>query len=155
MCVLSVWILILVSQFCLGLRAVSWNADLWRCHHSSMSLVSALPPSLILLFMQLWWHALFFTDSSGQLHSCPALLTFSDRNGKLLDILCCCLQITKTLCPHFSPFPNLYTLGQTCDDHADNLWFLHLLYLSCDTVTQCSPFHRRACTVAPHWSFSL
>lgn len=62
----SMWILILVSQFCQGLRAVFWNADLWRCHHSSMSWVSALPPSLALPFTQPWWHALFLTDSSGQ-----------------------------------------------------------------------------------------
>lgn len=40
----STWILILVPGICLGLGAVFWNADLWRCHHSSMSWVSTSAP---------------------------------------------------------------------------------------------------------------
>ncbi len=62
-----------------GLGAVFWNADLWGCHHSSMSWVSALAPQPHSPIHALWWHALFLSDSSGQPESCPVLfplLTF-------------------------------------------------------------------------------
>lgn len=52
--------------------------------------------------------------------------------------------------------PNLYTVGQACDGHADNLLFLHGLFSSCDTLFPSVPlFHRSVFTVAPHWGFSL
>lgn len=49
-CLQSTWILILVSWMGPGLSVVFKNADLWRCHNSSMSWVSTLPPSLTFSF---------------------------------------------------------------------------------------------------------
>lgn len=49
-CLQSTWILILVSCMGLRLRVVFKNADLRRCHNSSMSWVSTLPPSLTFSF---------------------------------------------------------------------------------------------------------
>ena len=49
-CLQYLRILILVFLIGPGLRVVFKNADLWRCHNSSMSWVSTLPPSLSFSF---------------------------------------------------------------------------------------------------------
>lgn len=159
-CLQSVWILILVSQFCPGLRAVFWNADLWRCHHSSMSWVSALPPSLALLFTQPWWRALFLSDSSGQPQSCPACATFSAEKVKIWDTFCWHLQVTNSQRLHF--FPPLFSRFSLISVHlVRHVMVMQLtppvrfIFILWHCVSQYSTFHRSVFTAAPHWGFSL
>lgn len=157
----SRWILILVLQTCLGLEAVFWNADLWRCHHCSMSWVSALAPqphspihaAVMTCIIPHW---LIWAASKLPSFGIPSQLYM--RKRKLLGVFYAgvCKSRRHGICIFQpSPFSSLICIQ----------WVRHVMVMQitcascmdyfCPLTLSCSPFHRSVFTVAPHSFFSL
>lgn len=145
MCLQSRWILILVLQICLGLGAVFWNADLWRCHHSSMSWVSALAPqphSSIHVAAMTCIIPHWLIRAASKLPGFVSLsqLFQTKKKEKLWEFM---LPSANHVDMESVFISSVIHFGQPCDGHADNFLFLWGLFLSCDnTVSQYFPFDR-------------